>query len=280
MPEITADLVKQLRESTNVSMMECKKALVEAKGDMQQAARILREKGIATATRKSTRATNQGVVASATADGGRAASLIEVNCESDFVTRNEGFKAFVAELARAACDTDGTLADQVKDKITAKVAEIGENIVLRRNTRLVLNGKGRVASYIHLGGKVGVLLEVGCENDATVSNSGFAEVVKDITLHVAAAAPRFLTADTVTATEIAAEREIYAKQMEGQGKPAQVIAKIVEGKLQKFYSDVCLVDQPFVKDPKVSIKQLLAAKGKELGDTLSVRRFVRYQMGE
>jgi elongation factor Ts len=280
MADITADMVRQLRESTNVSMMECKRALVESNGDMQQAARLLREKGIVTATRKATRAANQGVAASATADHGKIASLIEVNCETDFVTRNEIFKAFVAELARQACTTDGALAELAKDAVTAKIVEIGENIVIKRNTRFVLSGTGKITSYIHLGGKVGVLVEAGCEKASTAASEAFAEVVKDLTLQTAAAAPKYLSADQVPAADIASERAIYAKQMEGQGKPAQVIEKIVDGKLKKFFTDVCLIDQPFVKDPKVSIRQLLAAKSKELGDNLTIRRFVRYQMGE
>ena len=278
MTEITADLVKQLRDSTNVSMMECKRALVEAKGDMQVAARILREKGIATATRKATRAANQGLIASASADNGRIASLIEVNCETDFVARNDGFKSFVAELAKMACDTDAQLADQVKERVTAEIVEIGENIVVKRNLRFTLSGAGVVSSYIHLGGKVGVLVEAGCAKPATAASERFATVARDITLHVAASSPRCLTADQLPVEEVAAEREIYAKQV--QGKPPQVVEKIVEGKMKKYFTEVCLLEQPFVKEPKLSVRQLLEDAGKELNDELTVRRFARFQMGE
>jgi elongation factor Ts len=278
MPDITAEMVKQLRESTNVSMMECKKALVEASGDMQLATRILREKGIATATRKATRATNQGVVASATAGDGRSASLIEVNCETDFVARNQTFVSFAGELARRACETDGPLAEEVKALVTAKIAEIGENIVVKRNVRFVAAGHGKLSTYIHLGGKVGVLLEMGCEKEETLGKEEFLSVLKDVTLHVAACAPKYLTSAEVPASEIATEREIYAKQV--KDKPPQVVEKIVDGKLKKYFTDVCLIEQPFVKDPKVSVRALLSAKSKELGDNLSLRRFMRYQMGE
>jgi elongation factor Ts len=278
MAEITADIVRQLREATNVSMMECKRALVEANGDIPAATRLLRERGIAVATKKASRAANQGVIASAKTEDGRTASLIEVNCETDFVARNESFRSFVAALARKACDTDANLSEQVKAEVTAKVVEIGENIIFKRNTRFVLSGKGRIDSYIHLGGKVGVLIEVGCDKDETVASVAFGELVRDLVLHVAASSPKYLKAENVPAPEVAAEREIYAKQV--QDKPPQVVEKIVDGKMKKHYSDVCLLDQPFVKDPKLSITALLNAKGKEMGDRLTVKRFVRFQLGE
>jgi elongation factor Ts len=277
MAEITAALVKQLRDATNVSMMECKRALVSAEGDLEQATKILREMGVAVAAKKATRATNQGLVASASADDGKCASLVEVNCETDFVARNQDFIDFVAELARRACGTDESLADQVKDELTGKITEIGENLNVRRNIRYVLSGNGTVASYIHLGGKVGVLVEVGCEKAETAQAPVFAELARDLTLHVAACSPRCLVPDEVPEEEVASERAIFAKQVEG--KPAQIIDKIVDGKMGKFYQEICLLNQGFVKEPKQSITDLLAEKGKELDDTLTIRRFVRYQLG-
>lgn len=278
MAEITAPMVKKLREATNVGMMECKRALVEADGDMGKATKILRERGIVIAGKRASRATNQGLIASAISEDGKTASLIEVNCETDFVARNETFKAFVDQLARKACETDGNLANAVKEEVTAKIAEIGENIVARRNARYVLQGPGMIASYIHLGNKVGVLVEVGCEKDETVKNDIFKELAKDITLHIAACSPQYLTPDEVPPEEIGSEREIYAKQV--KNKPAQVIDKIVDGKLKKFFAEVCLFEQGFVKEPKQKISALLDVKGKELGDKLNIRRFVRYQLGE
>jgi len=278
MAEITAEMVKKLREATNVSMMECKRALVEAEGDMAKATRLLRERGMAVAAKKSTRAANQGLVAAGKADGGKIVALVEVNCETDFVARNANFVAFVATLAEAACKTDAGLAEQVKATVIAKVAEIGENIVVRRHVRYVLGGKGAIASYIHLGGKVGVMVELGCEKDATAAADTFKEVIRDLTLHVAAAHPRCLKPGDVPAEEIASEREIYAKQV--TDKPPQVVEKIVDGKLKKFFQDVCLVEQMFVRDPKLTIAALLSQKSRDLGDTLTIRRFVRYQLGE
>ena len=278
MADITADLVKKLRDMTNVSMMECKRALTDANGDMNQATKILRERGIATAAKKSTRTANQGVITSAVTSDGKTVSLVEINCETDFVARNESFQSFSIEIARKACDIDGKLADKVKAVITAKVAEIGENIVLRRNCRLQLTGKGKVEAYIHQGQKIGVIIEVGCEKDETLKNNSFNELVRDIALHIAASAPQYLTAHDVPQSMITSEREIYAKQI--TNKPPQIIEKIIDGKIKKYFSEVCLVDQPFVKEPKQTITQLLSAKSKEMGDILSIRKFARYQLGE
>jgi len=278
MAEITAAMVKELRTATNVSMMECKRSLVDADGDLEKAKTLLRERGMAIATKKADRAANQGIVASASADGGKTVSLVEVNCETDFVARNDSFRAFVADLAEQACNTDEPLADTLREEITAKVAEIGENLVVRRNTRFVLQGTGIVAFYIHLDNKVGVLLEIGCEKPESVDNPAMKELAKDLTLHVAACSPPYLTSDEIPADVQASEREIFAKQVED--KPAQVIDKIVEGKLRKFFSEVCLLEQGFVKEPKQSIRKLLAEKGKEIDDSLVIRRFLRYQLGE
>lgn len=277
MAEITAAMVKELRDATNVSMMECKRALAEAGGDKAKATKLLRERGMAVAAKKASRTANQGLVASLITDDGKTGSLVEVNCETDFVARNPNFQAFVAELAKKACSTDASLAEEMKTQVTAKIAEIGENIIVRRNTRYILGGSGRIASYIHLGGKVGVLLEVGCGKAETVKSPVFEELAKDLTLQIAASSPKWLTSAEVPADVIASEREIYAKQV--TGKPANIIDKIVDGKLKKFYGEVCLVDQPFVKEPKQSITQLIAAKSKDLSDTIAVKRYVRYQVG-
>jgi elongation factor Ts len=259
-------------------MMECKRALVEAGGDVDSATRLLRERGMAVAAKKASRAANQGLIASHTAEEGRIASLVEVNCETDFVARNETFIEFTRELARKACETDGALAEEVAQDVVAKVAEIGENIVVRRNTRYVLQAPGAVTSYIHLNAKVGVLVELGCEKEETAQADAFKELGKDLTLQVAASNPGYLTSEEIPDDAIQSEREIYAKQV--VDKPANIIDKIVDGKMKKFYAEVCLVDQAFVKEPKQSVSALLAAAGKELGDTLTIRRFVRYQIGE
>jgi elongation factor Ts len=278
MAEINATLVKELREETNVGMMECKKALVEAGGDKAAAVKILRERGLAIAGKKASRTAKEGQVASEVIQGGKMGVMVEVNCETDFVARNPVFQAFLKTVVEKAKTVQGDIAEAMKDEVTAKITEIGENIILRRSARYELQGQGIVASYIHLGGKVGVLLEVGCEKTETSQKDGFKEVVKDITLHIAASNPHHLTRKDVPEATLQAEREIYAKQVEN--KPANIIEKIVAGKLEKFYAMTCLVEQGFVKDPEQTITELLVAKSKELGDTLVIRRFARFQVGQ
>lgn len=278
MTEISAALVKELRDETNAGMMECKRALVEARGDKVHAIKILRERGIAIAQKKSSRTVNQGVIASALLEGGRAGSLVEVNCETDFVAKNETFKAFAQQLAERAAGAELNLAQTTASDVTATIAEIGENIVVRRHIRFVLQGTGRVVSYIHHGNTLGVLLEASCQKAETADHPEFQELIKDLCLHIAASSPRFMDRQSVPPDVIAAERDIYAKQI--QGKPATIIGKIVDGKMNKFYEQVCLVDQPFVKDQDQSISALLKEKGKALGDAPVIRRFARFQVGE
>jgi elongation factor Ts len=275
--EISAALVKELRVETNVGMMECKKALVEAGGDKEKAVKILRERGLAIAGKKASRVAKEGNIAAEIFNGGKTGVMIEVNCETDFVTRNESFKDLVQQLLAIAKGITGSLAETAKDLVVAKISSIGENLIVRRNVRYDAQGEGLIAYYIHLGGKVGVLVEIGCGKAETAANATFKEMVKDITLHIAACNPQYLTRKDVPEAMLAAEKDIYAKQV--TGKPANIVEKIVVGKLEKFYSQTCLVEQGFVKDPDQSVTELLAAKGKELGDALTIRRFTRFQVG-
>lgn len=278
MTEISAALVKELREETNVGMMECKRALVETKGDKAAAIKILRERGVAIAAKKADRAANQGVIASAIVGNGQAGSLIEVNCETDFAAKSPGFRTFVQALAEKAAASDIVLAEAAKAEVTAKIAETGENIVVRRSIRYALQGAGCVTSYIHHGSMIGILLEVGCQNAATTTNPAFIETIKDLCLQVAAANPRFLDRTAVPADVLAAERDICAKQV--KDKPAAIVEKIVDGKMKKYYEQECLVDQLFIKDPTKTITALLKEKGVLAGDTFTVRRYTRFQIGE
>ena len=278
MATITAALVKELRDETGVGMMECKKALVEANGDKAAAVKILREAGMAIAAKKASRAAKQGIIAAAVAADGQSGRMVEINCETDFVAKNENFQAFVAELlADAEGVADDGLAAAQKAKIDAKIAEIGENIVARRNVTFAVQGTGAIASYVHLGGKLGVLAEVGFAKAETASNAAVKAMLSDLAMHICAAAPLCIDRSGVPADTIAAETEIYRKQVEG--KPANIIDKIVAGKLDKFYGQVCLLEQEFVKDADKKISQLLAETGKAAGDEISIRRFVRWQLG-
>lgn len=276
MTTISAALVKQLRDATNVGMMECKAALTEAGGDMDAAVRLLRERGVALANKKADRTANEGLIAAEILLGGKRGVMIEVNCETDFVARNESFRDFVAELLEKAKTVDGSLAEACKDELTAKVAEIGENLIISRNDRYDVEGTGTVASYIHFD-KIGVLVEVGCEDDTSLEHDTFKEVVKDVTLHIAASKPEYLSPDDVPADVVTAEREIFAKQAEG--KPANIVDKIVDGKMKKYYSQTCLLQQPFVKDGDRTVQELLDGCAKEVGDTVAIRRFLVYQIG-
>lgn len=278
MADITAKMVSELREATGVSMMECKRALVEAGGDKDKAVRLLRERGVVTAQKRAGRATNQGAIAAASSPDSKTAALVEINCETDFVARNDQFKAFAAAMAEKALGLDTPLADAMKDVLTEMIQKTGENMQIRRNLRFQAKGEGRIVTYIHLGAKEGVMLELGCGKPETASAPAFVELSRDLAMHVSAVAPRFLDRKEVPADVVAAEREIYAKQV--VGKPANIVEKIVDGKVNKFFSETCLVDQPFVKEQKISVKQLLEAKGKELGDTLSIRRYIRWILGE
>lgn len=287
---ITASLVKELREKTGVAMMECKNALKETEGDIDAAIKILRERGEAKAEKKASRDANEGIIVASLDESGKSGVLIEINCETDFVAKNENFQAFVAEVAATVLASDVTDLEAAKllpkgDEtlegfIKTKVLEMGENLQFRRFERLTLDGEGGVASYIHLGGKVGVLIEVSSQKAETASSDTFRDLVKDLTLHIAATSPAGLKREDIPAELVESEKDIFRKQMEGAGKPAEILEKIIEGKLGKFYSERCLLEQGFVKEPDTPIKNLLEAKGKELSDTITVNNFLRFGLGE
>lgn len=276
MAEITAALVAKLREMTNVGMMDCKKALVETNGDLNAAAELLRKKGMAGITKAAGRAAKEGLIAQYIAPGAKVGVLVEVNCVTDFVARNESFRAFGDEVARKLA-TDPK-ADLEPDRLKIFNA-IRENIQIARHERIEVAGNGMVAAYIHTGAKLGVLVEVGAGKEATTASEAFKELVKDITLQIAAGHPYVVSRESVPPAILAKEREIAAEQV--KGKPAKVIEKIVAGKLEKFYQSYCLVDQGFVKrNGEISVAKYIEEVGKQLGDTIVVRRFVRFQVGE
>jgi elongation factor Ts len=287
---ITASLVNELRKKTNVGMMECKKALTETNGDIDAAVTYLRERGMMKAAAKADREASEGIIAARLSGDGKTGILIEVNCETDFVSRNDNYVAFVGEIADTLASSSATTLEDalavkigdisVEDFIKAKTLELGENMRLRKFERFDLQDGGAIAQYIHMGGKVGVLLEVSASNGDTASKEEFRDLVKDITLHIAAAAPKGLSRDEITDEIVEAEKNIYRAQLAAEGKPEAMIEKIVEGKIGKFFSEAVLLEQAFVKDPETTIKKLVEAKAKEVGDTLVVKRFVRFGLGE
>jgi elongation factor Ts len=288
MAEINPAIVKSLREKTNAGMMDCKRALTEAGGDIEKAEAILRTKGIASAGKKASRHAKEGSVVSFIQPSGKTGVLAEINCETDFVAKNDIFSKFVKEISEEIAASKAETVDSLlesagsngvlfKDAIATTIAALGENIVIRRFARFHLEG-GLVASYIHLQGKVGVLVEIACGNEATTKNESFREFVKDITLQIAAAHPTVVSRDQVDTALVASEREIYKAQV--QGKPENIVEKIVDGKMDKFYSTTCLLEQACIKNPDISVKDLVATKEKELGDKIAINRFVRYALGE
>ena len=275
MAEITAAMVAKLREMTGAGLMDCKKALTETNGDMEAAVDWLRKKGVASAQKKAGREAKEGVIAQYIKPGAKLGVLVEINCETDFVAKNDQFRAFCDEIAKTIAENPSA---DLEAQRTAAVTRIGENIKISRHQKLEVAGNGMIAAYIHTGGKVGVLVEVGAGKEATVNNEEFKQLVRDITLQIAAANPTVVTRDQVPADLVAKEKEIATEQV--KNKPPQAIAKIVEGKLDKFYQTICLVEQGFVKNGEVTVKEHVAQLSKKLGDEISVRRFLRFQVGE
>ena len=278
MAQITAADVNKLREMTSAGMMDSKRALVEANGNINAAVDILRKKGHATAAVKAAREAREGAIAQYIAPGGQLGVLVEVNSDTDFVARNDTFRAFCDDVAkRLATDPKANLeADRA-----ALVAKIRENIKIARHARMEVNGNGLIAGYIHTGAKVGVLVEVGAGKAETETKDEFKQLVKDITLQIAAGHPHVVSREQVSPEVIAKEREIAAQSDRLKGKPPQAMEKILAGVLDKFFQTYCLVDQGFVKrNSEISGKEHVAQIAKQLGDEVTIRRFVRFQVGE
>ncbi len=273
---VTAAVVKELREKTGAGMMDCKKVLTETDGDIEKAIELLRERGIAKAAKKSDRVAAEGIVAAYVSADGKVGSVVEVNSETDFVGKNEEFRSFVAEIAEQIAKENPTdiqellnqksLTDSsktVSEVLTGKIATIGENITIRRFARFESNGL--VEKYIHGDGKIGVLVEL---------ENGDNELAKDICMQIAAAKPEYLDRDSVPTERVEKEMEILKVQAMNEGKPAEIAEKMVQGRIGKFYGEICLVEQPFVKDPDMKISKLLESKGAK------VIRFARFEKGE
>ena len=276
MAEIPASLVVKLRAMTNAGMMNCKQALVETNGNLEAAVDLLRKKGLAMANKKALCEAKEGVIAQYIAPDSRLGVLVEVNCQTDFVAKNDTFRAFSEEVARTLAANPKTDLEAIR---TTQVAKLGENIRIPRFQRWEVQGNGLLAAYIHTGAKVGVLAEVGAGLPATVTHDDFKQLVRDITLQIAAASPIAVSRDQVDPALIAKEKEIAAEQV--KNKPPQAIAKIIEGKLEKYFQTMCLIDQGYVKkNGEISVKEYVQTIAKPLGDEIAIRRFVRFQVGE
>ncbi len=277
MADITVAAINDLRQRTNAGMMDCKKALIDTNGDIDAAIKILREKGLAIQVKRADKESKEGIVKAIASADGTTIGMAEVNTETDFVAKTDNFKNFVEAVTRNVLAGVEDLGEATREALLTIISQTGENVKIRRSARYVLSGAGKVASYIHMGGKVGVLVEVGCGKAETAASEAFAELVHDLTLQIAAAAPRWLVPEEVPADVVEAEKDIYRTQI--QGKPANIVENILKGKIQKYYSDVCLIHQPFVKEPKQSITDVVKACEKATGDAITIKRFVRFQLG-
>jgi elongation factor Ts len=286
MADITASMVKELRESTGAGMMDAKNALVETKGDMEAAVDWLRKKGLSKAAKKSGRTAAEGLIA--IASEGKVASVVEVNSETDFVSRNEEFQAFVKQVAQIALKADNAeqLAKMdcggksVQDTLTDKIATIGENMNLRRSARLSVD-KGVVAAYMHSAlapnlGKIGVLVALESDGKADALEA----VGKKIAMHIAAVNPASLDVASLDAKLVQRERDIFSEQAKASGKAPEIIEKMVEGRLRKFYEEAVLLEQVFVIDGETKISKVLENAAKEAGAPIKLKAYIRFQIGE
>ena len=284
----TASDVKNLREKTGCGMMDCKKALTESNGDMDKAIDFLREKGLAAATKKSGRIAAEGVAYACTNAEGNVGVVIEVNAETDFVAKNAEFNNFVETCAKTVIEKNPQTVEElmtckasgsdltVEDLVREKILTIGENIKVRRFKRF----EGVVAGYVHAAGKIGVLVNFDVDNKEVAKNDSFKNFAKDVAMQIAAINPLYLVPEEIPADVIAHERKILKEQIVGDGKPENIAEKIVEGRIGKYYKEVCLMNQAFVKDGNLSIEQYVQKTSKELGTNIKVISFVRFEKGE
>ncbi|MBS3957159.1 MAG: elongation factor Ts [Clostridiales bacterium] len=291
--EITAKMVKDLRECTGAGMMECKKALTESQGDMDAAVDILRTKGLAALAKKAGRATNEGVIGGYVSDDGRTGALVELNCETDFVARNADFKTFVTEIAThvagaAPSDISELMAQTFTDRdmtfeavLGESVGRIGENIQVPRFERYELGSDaGAITIYIHGVGNIGVMTEIAATSDEAATSTVFAAFARDIAMQIAATSPIAVHRDDMPSSIVEHEMDIYKAQAAESGKPEAIQEKIARGRLDKFYKEVCLLEQDFVKDPDSSVSAYTDRVAKELGTGIEIVRFTRFVLGE
>ncbi|HPF88457.1 MAG TPA: translation elongation factor Ts [Candidatus Limiplasma sp.] len=292
MPQVTAQLVKELRETTQAGMMDCKKALLATDGDMEKAIEYLREKGLAAAAKKASRIAAEGMVEGYVSEDCTVGVIVEVNCETDFVANTDNFKGFCHKIAKhiaaaAPADVDTLLtqkfADDPSKTITDLVSDatvaIGEKISIRRFARYEAKA-GVTETYIHMGGKIGVLVEVNNDTPATFTADAFKAYYHDLALQIAAAKPEYVLRDEVPTDTLDKEKKILREQALNEGKPEKIVDRMVEGRIAKFYKDICLTEQPFVKDPDQTINQYTAAVEKEIGAKIGPVRFERFERGE
>ncbi len=287
MANVTATMVNELRQKTGAGMMDCKKALVQAEGNEEKAIEILREKGLAAAVKKSGRVASEGIIVAKVSDDNKTGVLIELNCETDFVAANDDFKKLANDIAIKYLDSKCTSLEDllnekiseediaIKDSIINLIAMLKENMTLRRASKFNVSD-GIINSYIHAGGKIGVLVKLECNNQ----NDVLLQLGKDIAMQVAAAFPIYLDRSFVDEDTLKKEREIYKVQAMNEGKPENIADRMVEGKIQKYYKEKCLLEQAWVRDQDYSISKLILEKSKEIGCEIKCTEFARFERGE
>lgn len=290
---ITAAQINELRKATGAGMLDCKKALEETAGDFEKAVDFLRKRGLAAAAKKAGRAATEGTVCALVAEGGRTGVLLEVNSETDFVAKNEKFQGFVNDVAShilkakpagveelLAQPYSADPAKSVQTVLNEAIAVIGENLQIRRFVTFDVEGAGLVGSYIHAGGKIGVLVEFACEAENVAADERCAAFARDIAMHIAAASPQFVQRSEVPADVLEREKDIYRAKARETGKPENIIEKIIEGQINKFYADICLLEQQFVKDTDKTVQQFANETAKALGGAITLKRFAKFILGE
>lgn len=290
---ITASMVKELREMTGVGMLECKKALAETDGDMEKAVEYLREKGLAASAKKAGRIASEGLVDIYVSADKKTAAIVEVNSETDFVAKNQTFKDYVANVAKQASESNATNIDEfldekwsfdaeftVREALSQQVAVIGENLNIRRFEKYVREIPGSLVSYVHGGGRIGVLIELACEKEAPELE----ELGKNVAMQIAALNPKFIAVENVPAEFVEKEKEILTQQAKNDpknaSKPENIIEKMITGRLQKEMKEICLIEQPYVKDGDMSVKQYIDSVAKVVGAPITISRYVRFETGE
>lgn len=282
--EITAGLVKELREKTGLAMMDCKKALVETSGDVEKAIDFLRKKGALKAESKSDRATSEGVIAVYIGNNGQVASIVEVNCETDFVARNDDFVSLVKDSAEKSITVDSLEALlALKDAdVKATITKLGENMSIKRFQSIKTESNGLVGAYVHSNNKVGVLVELSADGDISGNSDELSVLAKDIAMHITASKPKYVKRGDVAEEFLSKEKEIILAR-DGEDlakKPENIREKILTGKIDKVLAEICLIEQAFVKNPDLTVEQLLKETSKKVGKNLEVKKFVRYSLGE
>ncbi|MCH2280933.1 MAG: translation elongation factor Ts [SAR324 cluster bacterium] len=283
MTTITASAVKELREITGVAMMDCKKALVETNGNMEEAKNFLRKKGQAKALKKSSRETREGAVGFSSSEDGKTAGLVQVTCETDFVARNEKFQEFIKKLAdQVSVNGENDLLQQnlingegnVEGMLTDTIAELGENMQILNSRKFKIN-HGLIGGYIHSNGKIGVAVPM--ETDQPCDDDRLKSLAKDIAMHIAAFQAEAVKPDQVPEEVLEKEKEVFTAQARESGKPENIIEKMIEGRLKKYVKEICVESQPFVKDPQFSVSQIVEQTAKELGVKINFDTFEKYQ---